>query len=139
MKKDINFFKLTNRELEVMRVFWNSDTPKTATDIESELIANGFTDKKNNIFTVQNMLKSLLNKGAIEVASYKRVQKTTAREYIAHISDEEYAIMYVNHHFPSKNKTLTSNIVASFLDYDENEEDTINALEKLLAERRAKL
>lgn len=82
--------KLTEMQLEIMRVLWESESPLTA----SEIIARSAdrTWKENSIF---NMLHSLQRKGAVALDHYKPTVTKSARVYRATLSAEEYAAMRV--------------------------------------------
>ncbi|WP_156991163.1 BlaI/MecI/CopY family transcriptional regulator, partial [Caproicibacter fermentans] len=106
--KSRNYVKLTNRELEIMKVLWKSNNSLTATEI-SELTE----DSNFSIFSVQNTIKSLLSKKVIEVSSYTKVYKTNAREYKPLLSANDFATMQFTHYFDPSKETAIPHLVAT--------------------------
>lgn len=129
--------KFTNRELKIMHILWESDKALTASKI-FEIIS----DKKFSIFSIQNALQSLLSKNAIEVASYAKVFKTTAREYKPAMSSNDYAFMQFSHYFsPKKNKSCIPSLVSTLLKFEGEtiDKETIEELEKLIEVKKAEI
>ena len=117
--------KLTGRELDVMRVLWSTDEPLIATDIHEEI-----EDDKLSVFTVQNSLKSLMEKGYIEIASFTIVNKSNTRKYSATISADEYAVFQYKSHFPKQGKDITlSDLMLSLLKVEKNQVNEIELRE----------
>ncbi|WP_349948695.1 hypothetical protein ABFV83_09855 [Lacrimispora sp. BS-2] len=87
------------------------------------------------------ILESLLSKGAIEVSSYSRVLKTTARNYSPLITANAYATIQFSHSFPQNEKPQFLRLVSTLLklEKEENELETINKLEGMIAARKAEL
>lgn len=128
--------KLTNRELEIMRILWESEKPLTATEI-----FNLMDDKDISIFSVQNAIKSLFLKKVIEVTSYTQVYKTNAREYSPVMSANDYAVMQFSHYFDPSKKTPLPHLVSSLLKLEnsENEWNVIEELEQTLEARKREI
>lgn len=130
------YLKLTKRELEVMRIFWGTENALTAVEV-----LNYYKDTNMSIFNIQNILRSLLSKGAIEVSAYSRVLKTTARNYRPILTANDYATIQFLHNFPQNEKPQFFRLVATLLklEKDENELETIKKLEEMIAVRKAEL
>ncbi len=77
--------KLTNRELQVMEVFWNTEEPLTTVDLfkmhEGEWTRN----------FVQNVVSRLADKGYIEQCGMVRCNTQYARTFKTSVSREEYS------------------------------------------------
>lgn len=121
--------KLTNREMDVLEVLWNSETPLLASDIPK-------INPELNISSVQLALRNLLAKGVIEVAEIVHSGTVLSRSYRPLISREEFFIDSLK----GLSKSITTrNIVATLLKHEKNEANTIKELEKLLEERKKQL
>lgn len=133
---DNEYIKLTKKELEIMRIFWNVDEALTAVEV-LKYTQNTAT----SIYTVQNTLKSLLLKKAIEVSSYIRVFKTSARKYRPLISANDYAIMQFVHNLSANEKFQLPHLVSTLLkvEHEKDEMEAINELEKMLEVRKTEL
>jgi len=81
---------LTQKELEVMRVLWETQTPMTATEIVFS--SKDRTWKEKSIFII---LQSLTKKNAIAIDHHRATSTNIARAYRAAISVEEYAAIHV--------------------------------------------
>ncbi|OCN04290.1 hypothetical protein A4S06_11600 [Erysipelotrichaceae bacterium MTC7] len=126
--------RLTGRELDIMKVLWSEDDSLTATEILSRI-----DDEKISIFTVQNTLKTLLNKEYIEISSITIVNKTNARKYSPLVSADEYAVDQFKSLFPKSKKDnpiyeMTLALVKS--ESNQSEEEMLNEIEKMIQERR---
>ena len=79
--------KLSDKELEIMKVLWKSDAPMTATDIITAASERTWQD-----ISIHGLLKSLLEKEAIQVDHYRPTSAKSARAYIPSLTVEEYAV-----------------------------------------------
>ena len=79
----MGIYKITSRELEVLRVFWNSDESLTAIDIPK-------INPKLKINTVQGVIKNLLKKNYIEVDNIIYHNTVLTRTFKAVLTQEEY-------------------------------------------------
>ena len=84
------YIRLTDKELEIMQVLWDNETPMTGSEIVSA--SKDRTWKEKSIYIIVN---SLLKKNAIAFDHYKSTATNTARVYRAAISLEEYAALNV--------------------------------------------
>ena len=128
--------KLTNRELDIMRILWGTDKPLTATEI-----FNLMDDKNVSIFSIQNAIKSLFLKKVIDVSSYTKVYKTNAREYRPTLSANDYAVMQFSHYFDPNKKTPLPYLVSTLLKFEntENELKVIDELQQTLDARKKEI
>lgn len=88
----IDIETLTNKELEIMQLLWQSNTPLTS----SELVDAAPADKTWKDVSIHIMLRSLLKKGAIVISGNKATPTNLAKLYNATITPEEYAAMQAN-------------------------------------------
>lgn len=72
--------KITDSELEVMRVLWSAGVPLTAAEIKGELMKTS----KWNGDTIKTLLRRLCEKGAVAQ------QKRDVFHYLPLVSSEEY-------------------------------------------------
>lgn len=125
--------KLSGREQDVMEILWASPKAMIASEITK-------TNETLNINTVNAVLKSLMKKGMIEVADIVYSGTVLTRSYHPLITADEFALMFMENYYQKSNQTFSmSNLVASFLDHESNEEQVISELEQMLEERKAQL
>lgn len=116
-------YKLSNRELDIMMVFWASEQPLTATDIPK---IN--PDLKLN--TVQAVLKKLLKKSYIKVADIVYHNTVLTRAYTSVLSEEEYVISNYN-----LSSFSTDTFIAALVK-EENNPDTLTQIEELIQKQK---
>lgn len=134
MKINKKPFKLTNKELQVMRILWDSSEPLTATEIYEK------SSSDLSIYTVQNAIKVLLPKEAIKIDSYTTVYKSNARRYKAAISESDYAYMQVKSVFGQNSNTKPTQLMETLVsEFNVNDISGIEEIEKMLAEKKAQL
>lgn len=125
--------KLTNRELDVLKILWNAEKPMVASEIS----------KKNpelNINTIQAVLKKLKTKNIIDIDSIVYSGTVLTRSYIPKITASEYTQMRFCYDASEYKQFISkSDIVAAFLDNDDNPDELINELESLILKRRNEL
>ena len=128
-------FRLTNKELEIMRILWNTTEPMTAGEIF------GKSPDGVSIYTVQNSIKGLLPKGAIAIDSYTQVFKSNARRYKAALSESDYAYMQVKNFYKQVDSSKPTQLMATLISEYDNVDDIseIEEIEKMLAERKAQI
>ena len=115
--------ELTNNELEIMKVLWDSTSALTKTDI-NQLSGD---DKSWNDKSIHLMLNSLTKKGAIKVESFILVGKTYARTYVPLITMEQFITMQFS--VGQQVKPSIPQLLAAFIDQDGYREEMINELE----------
>lgn len=77
--------KLTNSEMEVMQVLWQSEKPLST----SEIIKNS-PDVHYKKSYIHLLINSLLNKDVIEVTGFVKTARNYARTFKAKISEKDY-------------------------------------------------
>ena len=124
---------ITNRERDVLQVLWTSNKPLLASDIPK-------INPSLSISSVQLALRNLLSKNVIEVADIVYSGTVLSRSYRSLISKEEFISNEVIRNFKDLDKAITTkNIVATLLENEKNESETIKELEKLLQDRKKQL
>ena len=78
------FINLTEKELDIMKIFWELEKPVTIQEFLSEY------DSKANDTTIHANLRKLMKKGLIEATGKTIVTRTPARFYFRKLSIEEY-------------------------------------------------
>jgi predicted transcriptional regulator len=79
--------KLTDKELEIMAVLWDSKKPLTANEIIEA--SDNRTWKESSIYIIMN---TLVKKKAVILKYYKPTGSNTARAYEPIISSEQYTV-----------------------------------------------
>ena len=77
--------KLTDKELEIMKIFWKTEDLMTASDI-----VDASHDRTWKEVSIHIILKSLINKGAIVGGNFKPTTTRPARAYSSSITPEQY-------------------------------------------------
>lgn len=116
--------KLTKRELDVMEILWHT---------HHQMSANEIQEKSDNvsIYTIQQVLQRLLEKGYIKVSGYGKSTKTIMRYYEKILNESEYVQSFV------ENNTLfdlTANFISNTSDIVELEK-----LKKIINEKEKEL
>lgn len=123
--------KLTRRELDVLNILWENTKPVTAKEIVG-------LNPSLSINTVQSVLKKLLKKGYIEVGDIVYSGTVLARGYTAVLDANEYMAEQLAQGIGNKRLSVEG-IMAALLEYDQNDEETIEKLEELLKQHRDRL
>ncbi len=125
------YAKITNRDLDILNILWNSEKPMTA----SEIVATGDALTTN---TVQAVLRKLLKQAWVEVADIVYSGTVLCRSYRPTMTSKEFALTQLAEEFKElQSEVSTSSLVATLLD---NEPDIqrraaeIEELEQLLAD-----
>lgn len=114
-KQTINT-NLTKRDLDVMNILWDSDSPKTAA-----LIVKAKPELTMN--TVQAVLRKLLKNNLIEVAEIVYSGTVLTRSYSPLISQEDFLIRKMTSEYKSlSNKISKVSILSALLDTEEDKE-----------------
>ena len=116
--------RLTKKQLDVMKILWESDTPMVASDIVKKSDAL-------NINTVQASLRSLIANHSVEVADIVYSGTVLTRSYTPVITREEYFDSTYTDIFGNGKK---STLIASLIDGETNP-DELDYLENLIAKR----
>ncbi|MTK08109.1 MAG: BlaI/MecI/CopY family transcriptional regulator [Hungatella sp.] len=120
---------LTKRELDVMTILWESSRPLVASEITK-------IDETLNINTVQAVIRKLLDKEYIEVDDIVYSGTVLTRSYKPALSKKEMAVQRFIGQFQENDKVSIPNLVATLLKHEKNEQEVIEELELLLAERK---
>ena len=120
---------LTKRELDVMTILWESSRPLVASEITK-------MDESLNINTVQAVIRKLLDKNYIEVDDIVYSGTVLTRSYKPSLSKKEMAVQRFIGQFQENDKVSIPNLVATLLKHEKNEQEVIEELELLLAERK---
>lgn len=123
MKKN----KLSNRQFDVMNIFWSSQKPLIASEVFK-------SDSELNMNTVRSVIKALLGKGFIEVCDIVHSRNVLAQQYRAVISKEEY-LMSLCKELQTKN---TNNILVALV-AEEKDRNVLDKLENIIKETKKKL
>lgn len=126
MKKTIE--KISNRERDVMMVFWKEDRPLTASGIVE-------ADPSLSINTVQLAVKNLMKKGYIEVAQIVYSGTVLSRSYHYLIRSEEYAAAQLQEMKTTTLNFSTLNLVERLIDSDSD--GLLDELEQLIQTKKA--
>ena len=89
LKKKNKKYHLTDKEVELMELLWKQDKPLTSVEILAIPDEHSWSDNYLPI-----MLKSLLDKNAIEVCGYVRCGTQYARQFKYSITREEYVALF---------------------------------------------
>ncbi|MDO4720892.1 MAG: BlaI/MecI/CopY family transcriptional regulator [Peptostreptococcaceae bacterium] len=125
MKKTIE--KISNRERDVMMVFWKEDRPLTASGIVE-------ADPSLSINTVQLAVKNLMKKGYIEVAQIVYSGTVLSRSYRYLIRSEEYAAAQLQEMKMTTLNFSTLNLIERLI--DESDESLLDTLEQLVRTKK---
>lgn len=126
MKKET----LTKSEHEIMNLLWHVDKPLTA----SEIIEQS-TDKTWKDSYIHLLINSLLDKGMIRAEGFAKTTKNYARTFVAAVSEEAYAVQQIAGRKPLSTLSVVS-IVSALIEQAEDPAALIDAVERMLAEKR---
>lgn len=123
--------KLTKSELEIMETLWQGGRPMARYEILEES-----TEASWSPSTIHILLNGLLKKEAIREAGFIKRSKTYGRLYAANITREEY---YSETLFRGRGAQSIPAFFSMLLKSDELTSETVDEMEKMLAERRKEL
>jgi predicted transcriptional regulator len=123
---------LTKREMDVMTILWESNTPLVASEITK-------MDDSLNINTVQAVIRKLLDKKYIEVADIVYSGTVLTRSYKPTLSKKEMTVQRFIGQFQENDKVSIPNLVTTLLKHEKNEQEVIEELEAMLEERKKML
>lgn len=133
MARRKNQLLLTEKEMEIMTILWQSDKPLVASEITK-------VNKSLNINTVQAVIRKLLGKEYIEVADIVYSGTVLTRSYRPVLTKNELTVQqFAEQLREENNKIIIPNLVATLLKHEKNEKEIIEQLEKLLEERKKTL
>ena len=79
--------RLTDKEMEIMSVLWESEIPMTASEIIET--SSSRTWQENSIYIIMN---TLIKKGAVVLTYHKPTNTKSARAYKPTLTSEEYMV-----------------------------------------------
>lgn len=120
--------KLSKRQLEVMKILWNTSKPMVASDIVK-------ANPALNINTVQACLKVLIKAKAIEVADIVYSGTVLTRSYRALISKTDY---FNDVYRDIIGTSSVSPLIASFIEHEESL-DELNELQEMITKRKKEI
>ena len=120
--------RFTKKELEIMTILWNSESPMTASEIAN-------ANSALNINTVHACLRSLSRKEAIKVADIVYSGTVLARSYTPIVTSEEYLGYLYNNILEKKRDNL---LIRSLIDTQTDISELEN-LEKIIAQKKKEL
>ena len=120
--------RFTKKELEIMKILWNRDTPMIASEITN-------ANSTLNINTVHACLRSLSNKDAVKVANIVYSGTVLTRSYAPTITSEEYFDDLYNDIINKKKDNL---LIRSLIDTQTDITELEN-LEKIIAQKKKEL
>lgn len=127
---------LTKSEYEVLSLIWSENRGLTAVEI------NDLAQNKSWVSTsIHLILNSMLDKGVLAVDGMVRSGRTYSRIFKAAVSPEEYSLMQVkqNASFAKDKNSITVKLVASLIDSEEINAETISKIEALLKKKKGNL
>lgn len=126
--------KLTKMEKKVMYILWQTPEPLLISDIVS-------IDTSLPLTSVQRLMRNLLEKGYVEVADIVQSGKVLGRRYRAKEIPDDILYSEVEGFLPFlKNKTgFSKRLIASLLNNEENEKETLDELENFIKMQKRSL
>lgn len=126
------FFYLLPKEEETMRVLWSTKDALSASEIASRI-----PDRTWPASSIQGLLRSLQNKGAIEIDCITKLGKSYGRLFRPALSANEYITMQFNRYYQPEEdgKKSCSFMVSSILgNTGIGKEDIIDVLQGIIKE-----
>lgn len=120
--------RFTKRQLEIMKILWDSEEPMIASDIVKK-------GDNLNINTVQSCLRLLIAHNAIKVADIVYSGTVLTRSYSAIISKEEYLNEECSELLSGEQ---TKSFIASLIDAETDLEE-LEELEKMIERKKEEL
>lgn len=125
-----NALLLTDREMDIMQILWNSKKPLVASEITKK-------DESLSNNTVQSVLRKLMAKKYIEVADIVYSGTVLTRSYKPVVSKKDLIIQqFINQFNKIEDSIPIPSLVGTLLKHERNEKETIEKLEKLLEDRK---
>ena len=128
--------KLTQRELEIMRILWEADKPLMVSEIVQR-------DKNGTIYSVQRIIQNLIKKDMVAVEGMAYNKKALGRTFKPLVSAETIELNNIQEMFSkivSKN-VAASHLIAALLPADNSEQtlEELNRLEEMIRERKKQI
>lgn len=128
--------KLTNRELTIMRILWESDHSLMVSEIVQK-------DKNSTIYSVQRIIQNLLKKNLVAIDGIAYNKKALGRTFKPTVTAESIEITAIRELFDglvSKN-IATSHLITALLPTENNEKtlEELNKLEEIIHLRKEQI
>lgn len=128
--------KITNRDMDILKILWNSSIPMTASQITA-------ASPDLTINTVQAVLRKLLKSNLVKVANIVYSGTVLSRSYVPTLSSDEFAVAQLTLDYQKLGKNISkASFVCSLLDTEMDrkklKEDIIE-LEQMLTEYKKNL
>lgn len=129
--------RLSKSEEELMRMFWEADTPLTSVEVMER--SEGCSWNGNYVHV---MLRSLLKKGMIQECGTVRYGKQYARKFTPALTKEQYAARSIMSMDIGIGRSSAAAVAVAMVDEANNgkgvEEDVIGQLEEIIEELKSK-
>ena len=136
----VNKIRLTDLEIKIMRVLWESSESLTIQEITDRL-----TEEKLSVQSVTQAMKHLVSKKAVQVSEHVLVSNVYARTFCPCFSQDEYLsteISRLQNSIFCRKKPNTMSIIATLLhNSDDNslDKNEIEELQKIIDDKKRKL
>lgn len=127
-----SYFRLTKSENEIMELLWREGRPLS----RSEII-DLTPDRTWKPASIHILLNSMLDKGAIEVASFVQSTKNYARTFKPTLTADEYAVLQFKHSSAFNDQSVIR--LVSDLVEDIQDRATLDQLNAILEKRKLQL
>ncbi|MDE7199558.1 MAG: BlaI/MecI/CopY family transcriptional regulator [Lachnospiraceae bacterium] len=128
--------KLTERELEVMRILWEADKPLMVSEIVQR-------DKNGTIYSVQRIIQNLIKKEMVAVEGMAYNKKALGRTFKPLVSAESIEQSHIQDVFSKmvSRNIAVSHLIAALLPADSSEQtlEELNRLEDIIRERKKRI
>ena len=128
--------KLTERELEIMRILWEADKSLMVSEIVQR-------DKNGTIYSVQRIIQNLIKKEMVAVEGMAYNKKALGRTFKPLVSAETIEMSNIQDMFSKmvSRNIAASHLIASLLPTDNNEQtlEELNRLEEIIRERKQQI
>lgn len=124
-KKRENSFYLNEKEGKAMKALWSAGKPLSATEIAR------YIDEEWAGKSIQNIIRTLEAKNAIEVAKITKIGKTYGRLFRPAISGEEYAVNQFKRFYTQDN--VIPDILETLVDRVKNNPESIDRLREFVS------
>lgn len=128
-EEKLNYFYLSPKEEETMKVLWDTDEELSATEIAERIPYRSWPAA-----SIQSILRGLEKKKAIRVADITKIGKSYGRLFRPTLSSNEYATIQFKRYYQDRKKECFSMISSLLGNTSNSKEEVIGALHALLEE-----
>ena len=132
--------RLTDLEIKIMRVLWESSDSLTIQEIADRMI-----EEKISVQSITQAIKHLVSKKAVQVSQHVLVSNVYARTFCPCFSQEQYLsgeIKRLQKSIFCKNPPNTISIIATLLQNSDDiamDKNSIEELQKIIDDRKKQL